>query len=276
MRVAHLGPAGTYTEAAAVSYRADAELLATSTVGLAVDAVLAGEADAAVCAIENSLEGPVAETMAILQRDPPPLRIAAEIVIAIRHALVGPPDLDLGQVRVVYSHPQALAQCREHLATLVPQARAMPALSTAAAITAAAAEPAALAISNAHAAQLYSAKIYDPDVSDQPANHTRFVALARDDSPASGDDKTSLVFTLEEDRPGGLLRILRPFAAREINITKIESRPTGQRLGSYTFFIDTQGHRTDPGVEAAISESRPNTRWLHVLGSYPRWNADDA
>jgi prephenate dehydratase len=130
MRLAHLGPSGTYTEAAALEYDASAELVPVSTVAAAVEAVERGEADAAVCAIENALEGPVAETLAILQREDPALMVAAEIVIAIRHALVGPAGLDLNAVRVVYSHPQALAQCRQHLAAIVPNAQPVAALST--------------------------------------------------------------------------------------------------------------------------------------------------
>jgi len=275
MRLAHLGPSGTYTEAAAIDYDASAELVAVATVAATVAAVEQGEADAAVCAIENALEGPVAETLAILQHENPMLMIAAEIVIAIRHALVGPPGLDLNDARIVYSHPQALAQCRQHLTKLVPPAQPVAALSTAAAIEAAAAEPNALAISNARAAELYSAHIYDPDISDQPNNQTRFIVLTAEDAERSGDDKTSLVFTMAHDRPGSLVEVLQPFANRTINMTKIESRPTGLQLGTYYFFVDVQGHRSDPEIAVAIEEARPHTQWLHVLGSYPRWTGND-
>jgi prephenate dehydratase len=276
MRLAHLGPSGTYTEAAALEYDASAELVPVSTVAAAVEAVERGEADAAVCAIENALEGPVAETLAILQREDPALMVAAEIVIAIRHALVGPAGLDLNAVRVVYSHPQALAQCRQHLAAIVPNAQPVAALSTAASIEAAASEANALAISNARAAELYSAQIYDSDISDQPNNQTRFIVLTAADGERTGDDKTSLVFTMAHDRPGSLVEVLQPFADRTINMTKIESRPTGRQLGTYYFFVDAQGHRTDPSIAAAIEEARPRTQWLHVLGSYPRWTGNDA
>ena len=276
MRLAHLGPAGTYTEAAALDYDAAAELVPVATVAAAVEAVERGEAEAAVCAIENALEGPVAETLAILQRENPTLMISAEIVIAIRHALVGPAGLELADVQVVYSHPQALAQCRQHLAEIVPNAHPVAALSTAAAIEAAANEPHALAVSNARAAELYAAQIYDPDISDQPNNQTRFIVLTAQDAERTGDDKTSLVFTMAHDRPGSLVEVLQPFADRGINMTKIESRPTGKQLGTYYFFVDVQGHRSDPEIAAAIDEARPHTQWLHVLGSYPRWTGNDA
>lgn len=276
MRLAHLGPAGTNTEAAALDYDPTADLLPVATVAEAVEAVTRGEADGAVCAIENSLGGSVADTMAVLERGDPELMISGEIVIPIRHALVGPAGLDLNDVRIVYSHPQALAQCREHLQKLVPGAQPMAALSTAAAIEAAAAERGALAISTALAAELYSAQIYDPDIGDQPNNQTRFIVLTPEDSERTGDDKTSLVFTMAHDRPGSLVEVLQPFADRGINMTKIESRPTGKQLGTYYFFVDVQGHRIDPEIAVAIDEARPHTQWLHVLGSYPRWTGNDA
>jgi len=276
MRLAHLGPAGTNTEAAAIDYDAGAELLPLPTVAAAVDAVENGDADAAVCAIENSLGGSVADTMAILERGDESLKIAAEVVIAIRHALVGPPNIDLHEVQIVYSHPQALAQCRNHLLEMVPNARPVAALSTAAAIESAANEPHALAISNERAAALYSAHVYDPDISDLPNNQTRFIVLMQHDAERTGDDKTSMMFTMAHDRPGSLVEVLHPFADRGINMTKIESRPTGKQLGTYFFFVDVQGHRTDADIAQAIEEARAHTQTLHVLGSYPRWTGNDA
>jgi prephenate dehydratase len=150
------------------------------------------------------------------------------------------------------------------------------ALSTAAAIEAAAAESNALAISNARAADLYSAQIYNPNISDQPNNQTRFIVLTAEDGARTGDDKTSLVFTMAHDRPGSLVEVLQPFADRTINMTKIESRPTGKQLGTYYFFVDVQGHHSDPDIAVAIDEARPHTQWLHELGSYPRWTGNDA
>lgn len=276
MRLAFLGPAGTYTEAAALEHDAEAELVPVRTFTAAARAVEDGEADAAVCAIENALEGPVAETLAILVRDDLTLQINAEIVLAIRHALVGVEDLSLSEVQVVYSHPQALAQCRRRLSELVPSAQPIAALSTSAAIESAVAEPGTLAVGNQRAAELYSAHRYEDDISDLPNNQTRFIVLAATEQEPSGDDKTSLVFTMAHDRPGSLVEVLQPFADRSINMTKIESRPTGLRLGTYFFFADVQGHQHEPAVAAAIAEARPHTQWLHVLGSYPRWTGNDA
>ncbi|MDA0351442.1 MAG: prephenate dehydratase [Chloroflexi bacterium] len=276
MRLAHLGPAGTYAEAAAQRYHPDADLLPTRTFTAAAEAVDRGEADAAVCAIENALEGPIAETLAILVRDDLHLQISGEIVLAIRHALVGAPGLTLADVKTVYSHPQALAQCRRRLAELVPAAQPVAALSTAAAIAAAIEEPGTIAVGNLRAAELYAAHCYADDIADLPNNQTRFIILSTTEAAPTGDDKTSLVFTMAHDRPGSLVEVLQPFADRSINMTKIESRPTGLQLGTYFFFVDVQGHQQRPDVAAAIAEARPHTQWLKVLGSYPRWTGNDA
>lgn len=276
MRVSFLGPAGTYAEAASLLYAPNANLVPARTFTAAAQAVEDGEADEAVCAIENALEGPVAETLAILVRDELALSIHAEIVLDIRHSLVGAPGLDLETVPVVYSHPQALAQCRRRLSELVPAAQPVAALSTAAAIEAAMAEPGTIAVGNQRAAELYSAHCYADDIADLPNNQTRFVVLARSEVEPTGDDKTSLVFTMAHDRPGSLVEVLQPFAERSINMTKIESRPTGQQLGTYFFFADVEGHQQEAAVAAAIAEARPHTQWLRVLGSYPRWTGHDA
>ena len=276
MRLAHLGPAGTYAEAASLRLDPAAELVPTPTFTAAAEAVEADKADAAVCAIENSLEGPVSETLAILVREDLTLKITDEIVIAIEHALVGAPGLDLAEVKVVYSHPQALGQSRRPRTELAPSAQPVAALSTAAAIEAAVNEPGTLAVGNKRAAELYSAYCYAEDISDRPNNQTRFVVLSRDEQPPTGDDKTSLVFTMAHDQPGSLVEVLQPFADRSINMTRIESRPTGQQLGTYYFFADVQGHAGEPAIAAAIAEAGPHTDWFQVLGSYPRWTGDDA
>lgn len=275
MRLAFLGPIGTYTEAAALTYDAAAELIPYRTFTAAALAVENGEASAAVCAIENSLEGPVAETLAILVRDDLNLNINAEVVLPIKHALVGSPGLSLVDVEIVYSHPQALAQCRRNLSVLVPAALPVAALSTSAAIESAIKEPGTLAVGNRRAADLYSAQCYEEDISDLPNNQTRFIILSADDCEPSGDDKTSLVFSMAHDRPGSLVEVLQPFAERSINMTKIESRPTGRQLGTYYFFVDVEGHQQESEITAAIDEARLCTQWLSVLGSYPRWSGND-
>ena len=267
----HLGPRGTYTEAAAIAYDPTAELLPQPTVAAAVQAVEDGGADAAVCAVENSLEGGVTDTLDQLLRDGASLLIDGEVVLPIRHALVGPPGTDPTQATVVYSHPQALAQCRRRLTVLAPAAEPAAALSTAAAIKQAMAVRGSVAVGNALAARLYGATVYVDDIGDEPGNQTRFVVLARRDHAPTGDDKTSLAFTTQHDRSGSLMEVLRELSGRDINLTHIESRPTRRQLGTYVFLLDFHGHRTDAVVAEALQRIEELTLWLRVLGSYPRW-----
>ncbi|MYB42667.1 MAG: prephenate dehydratase [Chloroflexi bacterium] len=275
-RVAHLGPRGTYTEAAALGWDPDAELLPLPSVAAAAAAVERGEADAAVCAIENSIEGSVRETVDLLLQEDTTLLIRGEIVIGIRHALVAAAGVNPAEASVVYSHPQALAQCRGRLAELAPKAQPVAALSTAGAIESAVAEPGTLAVGNTLAAAIYGATVYAEDIADAPGNATRFAILAPEDHPPSGDDKTSIAFTTYHDRPGTLVSVMQEFAARGLNLTHIESRPTRQALGTYVFLLDLQGHRLDDLVRDALASVEELTMWLRVLGSYPRWTAGAA
>ncbi|MDA0270716.1 MAG: prephenate dehydratase [Chloroflexi bacterium] len=276
MRVAHLGPRGTYTEQAAVQFDAAAELLPRASVPAAIETVLAGEADVAVCAMENSIEGTASiETLDLLIGADFPLRICGETVVQIQHMLVGAPGLDLTTVERVYSHPSALLQCRRTLARLAPRAQPAAALSTAGAIEGAINEPGSVAIGNERSALLYGATIYARDIGDESGNETRFVVLGRSAAARTGDDKTSLAFTTQHDRPGSLVEVLGMFARRGLNMTRIESRPTRQRLGTYVFFVDVQGHTEDPAMVEVLAEAAGVTDWLRVLGSYPRWKSRD-
>ena len=275
-RIAYLGPRGTYTEAAALAYEPDGELIPLPGVVAAAAAVRQGKADAAVCALENSIEGSVRETVDLLLREETTLKIRGEIVVAIRHALVAAAGVDPASATVVYSHPQALAQCRGRLSELAPNARPVAALSTAAAIESAIAEPGALAVGNALAAEIYHGTVYAHDIADAPGNETRFTVLAPEDHPATGDDKTSLAFTTAHDRPGTLVNVLQEFSERRLNLTHVESRPTRRALGTYVFLLDLEGHRSDPAVAEALAAVAARTEWLRILGSYPRWRPPGA
>ena len=272
MRIAHLGPRGTYTEVAALAWRPDAELLPVPSVQAAIDAVIAGEADAAVCAMENSIEGTASiETLDLLAREDFPLLVCGEVVVAIQHMLVGAPGTDPATATEVHSHPSALLQCRQSVARLAPSAKPVAALSTSGAIEAAMHAPGTLAIGNERSAELYGATIFARDIGDERGNQTRFVALSREATTPTGDDKTSLAFTTQHDRPGSLVEVLGLFAGRGLNLSRIESRPTRRQLGTYIFFVDVHGHRDDPLLAEAIAEAGTIAHWLRVLGSYPRW-----
>lgn len=276
-RLAHLGPRGTYTEAAAIAHDASAELTPTATVEAAMIAARDGEVDAAVCAIENSLDGSASiETLDLLLREDLDLLVRGEQVVAIRHALVGAPDVDLAAATAVYSHPSALAQCRERLREIAPNARPVAALSTTAAIEGALAEPGALAIGNERAAALYGAHVYSRDIADQQGNETRFVVVAREDHEPTGDDKTSIAFTTQHDRAGSLVDVLRLFSEARANMTNIASRPTREQLGTYIFYVDLQGHRLEEPLATALRATERITNWLRIMGSYPRWVPHEA
>ncbi len=275
MRISHLGPTGTYTEAAARLFDPDGVLTPVATVAAAIQAVRDGDADAAVCAIENSIDGSVSiETMDLLISPDFELQVGGEVVVDIQHHLVGAAGIDPAAAQAVYSHPSALAQCRRRLAELAPEAKPIAALSTAGAVEASMHQPGALAVGSEYAAALYGATIYARDIGDERDNATRFVVLSRQDGVSTGDDKTSLAFTTAHDRPGSLVEVLQLFARHGLNLTRIESRPTRQQLGTYVFFCDVQGHRSDPVFADVLRETATITQWLRVLGSYPRWRRE--
>lgn len=269
MRLAHLGPRGTFGESAAAAWAPQAEYLPLPSHAAVVDAVASGAADAGVLAIENSLEGSVSETLDLLIHDTD-LSIAGEVVVPVEHCLIARPGTTRESVCVVYSHPQALAQCRKYLARVLPEARLEATLSTVAGVERALAESGAAAIGSARAAELSSAEILERSIQDRAGNVTRFVIVAKHDAPASGRDKTSLAFKTAHDRPGTLVEVLGELSSRGVNLTKIESRPSRDALGVYVFLVDLEGHRSEPVVAEAIARVRDKTSWLKVFGSYPR------
>ncbi len=269
--LAFLGPSGTYTEEAALLYDPGAELRPYPNISAVGQAVAAGETGQGVVPIENSIEGSVNFTLDLLISENS-LFIRYEIVIPIEHYLMGKPGTRLDEVQVVYSHPQALAQCREYLERNFTNAVRSASLSTAQAVgDAMSSDAPAVAIAPRRSAALYNAEILASGIQDVAANATRFVVLSKSDHEPTGNDKTSLFFTFAEDLPGQLYAVIGEFARREINLAKIESRPTKQSLGQYVFFIDCDGHREDPLMREAIESIRGKVSLLRVLGSYPKW-----
>ena len=269
--LAFLGPYGTYTEEAALLYDEGAELRPYPNISAVGRAVASGETAEGVAPMENSIEGSVNFTLDLLISEHS-LFINYEIVLPIEHYLMGRPGTRLEDIRVVYSHPQALAQCREYLERNFTGAERSASLSTAQAVGEAMGSgvPSA-AIAPFRSAALYQAEILASGIQDVAANATRFVVLSKKDHEPTGDDKTSLFFTFAEDLPGQLYSVMGEFAEREINLAKIESRPTKQLLGQYIFFVDCDGHREDAKMREAIEGIRRRVSTLRVLGSYPRW-----
>jgi prephenate dehydratase len=274
VRVAYLGPAGTYTEEALLASAPDGvEALPYPTVYETVMAVQEGAVDRAVVPIENALEGGVAATLDALATDADRVRIAGEVIHPIHHCVVAAEELELAAVTRVISHPQATAQCARFLRERLPQAERVVAPSTSEAVLSLrdAREP-AVALGSRLAAELYDCRVLVADVEDHPDNVTRFVWLAPSGEAADPgpDAKTSLVFWgAGDESPGWLLGVLREFADREINLTRIESRPRRIRLGHYMFFVDLEGAVGQAAVDAALEGLRERVETIRVLGSYP-------
>jgi prephenate dehydratase len=273
MRLAYLGPPGTFGEEAARRYAPQAEHIPLPSHAAVAAAVESGMADAGVVAIENSLSGSVAETLDILIHDNTRLQIESELVLPIEHNIVARPGTRADQVKLIYSHPQAFGQCRKFLERCFPKAQHEAALSTAEAVELAMRrkDGDAAAIGTARAAELAGAEILAQGIQDAANNVTRFVVLGRDKTKPTGHDRTSIAFTFAGDRPGLLAEVLNLFAARGINCSKIESRPTREVFGEYVFLIDFEGHQDDPETREVLDEVGKLTAELKVFGSYPRW-----
>ena len=273
MRVAFLGPAGTFTEEALrASAPEPVEELPYPTVYETVMAVHNREVDRAVVPIENSLEGSVNATLDTLAGEAADVRIAREVVLPIRHCLIARAGTEIGDVTRVISHPQALPQCARFLQERLPAAERGTVGSTAEAVqrVAESSEPWA-AIGSRISAELYGCRLLAEGIEDVQGNETRFVWLAPRDAPAEGgESKTSVVFWgFNDESPGALVGVLGEFADRGINLTKIESRPRRVQLGHYMFFADLEGAAADPPVSEALEALRSRVAELRVLGSYP-------
>jgi prephenate dehydratase len=274
-RVAYLGPAGTNTdEALRASAKEAVAADPRTTVHDAIMAVEQGETELAVVPIENSLEGGVASTLDALAGDAEHVRIVREVVYPIHHQLIAAGPIELADVERVLSHPQAIGQCTDFLRQRLGHADVAGATSTAEAVrTAIESERPWAAIGSRLAADIYGGTIVAERIEDRPDNVTRFVWLAHSDSeqlPIKGPAKTSIVFWgFNDASPGALVSVLRELSDREINLTKIESRPRRVRLGHYMFFADLEGALGEPRIDAALEALGARVETLKVLGSYP-------
>jgi chorismate mutase / prephenate dehydratase len=266
--VTYFGPEGTYTHLASQAHFGDAVTYQpAATIGEVFADVERGRADLGVVPVENSTEGMVALTLDLLLESP--LRIHAEISLPIHHCLLGRPGLALAGVRRVVAHPQALAQCRRWLAAHLPGIECREAASNASAAAEAARTSRTAAIAAAATGARYQLDLLAENVQDFALNTTRFLVLAATDcATPSGDDKTSLLFSVR-DEVGILFRMLEPFARHKIDLIKIESRPLRERPWEYYFFLDLKGHRREPRVRRALAEIEARALRLKVLGSYP-------
>jgi chorismate mutase / prephenate dehydratase len=267
LRVAFLGPEATFTHMAARSrFGLSARYVPAATIAGVFAEVDKKLADLAVVPIENSTEGVVNSTLDMFMDSD--LTISAEIVLQVSHCLLTRTG-SLDGIQKVYSHPQALAQCRAWLSANVPKAALIEVASTALAARLAKDDPVAAAVASELAGQLYDLKIAKHKIEDEVRNVTRFLVVGQEQAKRTGRDKTSLMLSVK-DQAGVLYRVLQPLAARNINLTRIESRPSRRRAWDYVFFVDLDGHASDPEVGEAIEALKSACENVKILGSYPR------
>jgi prephenate dehydratase len=273
--VGFLGPAGTFTEQALLTQPdlAAAELVELPSIPDVLAATGNGDVDVGFVAIENSIEGTVNVTLDTLAFDAD-LLIQREVVISVQMNLLGVARMELADIRRVVSHPHAAAQCRSFLAKELPGVEVVAANSTAEAARLVGEDrpEGTAAIATRLAAEMYGLEVLAADIEDHPENQTRFVAVARSGAgvPApTGHDRTTVVIFQHADRPGSLLAILQEFAARAINLTRLESRPTKRGLGHYCFIVDFEGHVAEELVADCLRDLKSKQADVKFLGSYP-------
>ena len=278
MRVAFLGPAGTFSEAAVRESGfagTDFEAVPCDSIPEAITAVASGGADRAMLPFENSIEGSVRPTMDSLLEEADRVTVTGEFRMPIREALIAREAIEPGEVTEVISHPQPLAQCARFIRESLPQAAVRVAASTSAAVREVSeGERGLAAIAPASAADVYGCVILREAIEDEAGNETRFLWIGPAGSESEGDGdggwKTTVVFSeLGADHPGALVEALVEFSDRQINLVRIESRPQKRELGRYLFFIDVEGRETDPEVAAALDGLRSKAAEVRVLGTYP-------
>jgi len=267
VKVAFLGPMATFTHMAAMQqFGLSAQLVPQKSIPTVFEEVEKGRALYGVVPVENSTEGMVSHTLDMFVESD--LKITAEVLLEVSHDLLSRTGR-MEDVRKVYSHPQALAQCRHWLEENLPNVPLVDVASTALAAQIVSEDLSAAAIAGCSAAEHYGLKVVRSRIEDQVNNFTRFIVVSRKLAEPSGNDKTSILFSVK-DEPGILYRMLEPFARRGVNLSKIESRPVKTKAWEYIFFLDMSGHVSEAPVGEAIEELRSFCQFLKILGSYPK------
>ncbi|MDP2930933.1 MAG: prephenate dehydratase [Chloroflexota bacterium] len=266
--VAFQGEIGAYGEEAAFQFFGPAiQVKPCESLDDVFKFVETGEVQFGVVPIENSLEGSISRVYDLLLESS--LKVCGETELRVSHCLIANPGVHLGLIRKVYSHPQALAQCRTFLKQLGSEL--IPSYNTAASVKMIKEQGIrdGAAVASARAAEIYGMNIIAREIEDNPNNFTRFFVLSRQDSPPSGNDKTSIVFSVKH-KPGALYEFLKELADHGINLTKIESRPTRQKPWEYNFYLDFEGHREDKVPGEVLAHLAESALFIKVLGSYPK------
>ncbi|MGR6871612.1 prephenate dehydratase [Pseudomonas sp. HK3] len=266
LKVAFLGPDGTFTQAAALKhFGSSVRCKSQVSISDVFREVAAGSVQYGVVPVENSTEGVVTHTLDSFAESS--LQICGEVALRIHHHFLSNEDKD--QIQKVYSHPQSLAQCRQWLDTHWPNIERVAVSSNAEAARRAAKESNAAAIAGDAAAQLYEIAALASNIEDMPDNTTRFLIIGIDETQACGDDKTSIMVS-SRNQPGALYHVLEPFHKADVSLTRIETRPSRSGAWNYNFFIDFEGHHEEPNIQAVLNKVGMAASDLKVLGSYPK------
>lgn len=266
LKVAYLGPEGTFTHLAALRhFGSSAKCLPVQSIRAVFDSVESGKANYGLVPIENSNEGIVSYTLDMFMDNE--LKISAEVLLEVTHHMLSKSG-NIKKVKKIYSHPQAVAQCKRWLETNMPGVPVLEATSTARAAELAAKHADSAAIASELSARLYDLKFIEKRIEDNKHNMTRFLVISKEFPKKSKKDKTSIMFSLQH-KPGSLYDSLTPFEKSGINLTKIESRPSRRKAWEYIFFVDLEGHIDDENVKKAIDRVKKSCLFLKHLGSYP-------
>ncbi len=265
LRIAYFGPSGTFTHLAAVKkFGHKPEYLPFDTIADVFDSVERGNADYGVVPVENSTEGVVNHTLDMFSTSN--LQICSQVTIAVSQCLLSSGSVE--QIKKVYSKPIVFAQCRKWLLANLPAATLVECSSTAKAAQLVRRDKRSACIGNKILADIYGLKVLRASIEDSAHNYTRFLVVGVSDSPISGQDKTSAILAIK-DRVGALHDALDAFKKARINLTKIESRPSGEKPWEYRFFIDFEGHRLEPRIDKALEQLKRHCAFVKILGSYP-------
>ena len=264
LRIAYLGPEGTFSQQAAIKHFGHAaKTIPCASIDDIFRAVESGNADYAVVPVENTKGGSIPRTLDLLLKSP--LKICSEVLLRVHQNLLG---RDIGKIERIYSHAQSLSQCHEWLNQHLPGIPRLEVSSNAEGARLASLDEKAGAIAGEIAAEMYRLPVLARNIEDEPDNTTRFLVMGREDAAPSGRDKTSLVFSAR-NRPGAVHDLLAPFANHDVSMTRFESRPAGTGLWEYAFFVDIEGHQHDPEVARALEEIGAAASFLKIFGSYP-------
>jgi chorismate mutase/prephenate dehydratase len=272
LKVACLGPLATFTHLAALRhFGSSAQFIPVDSIKDVFEGVQEGKEAYGAVPIENSNEGVISYTLDMFMDFD--LKIAAEIMLEINHNLLSVSG-DIREIKKIYSHPQAIAQCRRWIERNLPHITIIDATSTAKAAELASRDEEGAAIASELAAKIYDLRFVERHIEDNRNNYTRFLVVSKEFPPPTGKDKTSVMLSIK-DRPGALYEVLTPFKKAGMNLTKIESRPSKRKAWEYIFFIDMDGHAQDKKVKKALKEIEKDCIFLKVLGSYQRTDRDD-